>query len=49
MPNVRDAGQQLKTALDKIAASKNNPDQVQAAVNEAKQKVDQLVQSAEQA
>jgi hypothetical protein len=44
MANVRDAAQQVKTAIDKIAQAKNNPEQLQQAVNDAKAKVDQLIQ-----
>jgi hypothetical protein len=42
------AGQQLKQALDKIAQAKDNPQQIQQMVNDAKAKVDQLVQQANQ-
>jgi plasmid stabilization system protein ParE len=37
--------QQLKDALDKIAQAKNNPEQIEQLVNDAKAKVDQLAQS----
>lgn len=41
--------QQLKDALDRIAqAAKNNPDQVQQLVTDAKAKVDQLAQASQQ-
>jgi len=48
MANLRDAAQQVKQALDKITQAKNNPEQVQQAVNDAKQKLDQLIQQAGQ-
>ena len=44
--NVQTLAQQLKAALDRIAAVKDKPDQVQTAVNDAKAKVDQLAQEA---
>jgi methyl-accepting chemotaxis protein len=44
--NVQNLAQQLKAALDRIAAVKNNPDQIQQAVNDAKAKVDQLAKEA---
>ena len=47
--NVQQLAQQLKAALDRIAAAKDNPQQVQQAVNDAKTKVDQMAQEAEQA
>jgi plasmid stabilization system protein ParE len=37
--------QQVKDALDKIAKAKDNPEQIQQLVNEAKTKVDQLAQA----
>jgi RNase P/RNase MRP subunit p30 len=46
MADVRNAAQQVKTALDKIAAAKNNPEQLQQAITDAKTKVDQLIQQA---
>ena len=45
--NIQNLAQQLKAALDKIAAAKDNPQQVQQAVNDAKAKVDQLAQEAQ--
>jgi hypothetical protein len=45
---VRDAAKQVKDALDRINQIKNNPDQVQKAVEDARAKVDQLVQQASQ-
>ena len=45
---IRDAAVQLRQALDKIAQIKNNPEQLQQAINDAKAKVDHLVQQAEQ-
>ena len=49
MANLRESGQQLKAALDKIAAAKANPEAVQQAVNDAKAKLDQMIQQADQA
>jgi hypothetical protein len=37
--------QQIKDALDKIAKAKDDPEQIQQLVNDAKAKVDQLVQA----
>lgn len=48
MGNVQDTANQLKAALDRIAQNKNNPDQVQQAVNDAKTKVDELAREASQ-
>jgi uncharacterized protein (UPF0147 family) len=48
MANVQDAANQLKAALDRIAQNKNDPNQVQQAVNDAKTKVDELAQAASQ-
>jgi hypothetical protein len=48
MANTQDLANQLKAALDRIAQQKNNPDQVQQAVNDAKAKVDELAQAASQ-
>lgn len=48
MSNIRDSAQQVKQSLDKIAQAKSNPEQVQQAVTEAKAKVDQLIQQADQ-
>jgi vacuolar-type H+-ATPase subunit H len=45
---LKDAAAQLKQTLDRIATIKNNPEQVQQIIAEAKQKVDQLVHDAEQ-
>jgi hypothetical protein len=36
--------QELKALLDRIAQAKDNPEQIQQMVNEAKSKVDQFVQ-----
>jgi len=47
-PNLQAAAQQVKDALDKIANAKNDPAAVQQAINDAKAKVDQLVQQSEQ-
>ena len=46
--NLKAAADQVKQSLDKITQAKNDPAQVQAAINEAKQKVDQLCQQADQ-
>jgi hypothetical protein len=46
MGNTQDLANQLKAALDRIAQNKNNPDQVQQAVNDAKAKVDELAHAA---
>ena len=46
--NLKSAGEQVKAALDKIAQAKNDPQAMQAAINDAKSKVDQLCQTAEQ-
>ena len=48
MANIQDAAQQVRAALDKITQHKDDPDQVQKTVNEAKTKLDQLVQQAGQ-
>jgi predicted outer membrane protein len=48
MSSVQDAGQQVNQALDKIMQAKDNPQQLQQAVNDAKQKVQQLIQQAQQ-
>ncbi len=48
MGNIQATADQLKAALDRIAANKNNPDQVQQAVNDAKTKVDELAREASQ-
>lgn len=45
---LKSAGEQLKASLDKIAQAKSNPEQMQQAINDAKQKVDQFCQQAEQ-
>jgi hypothetical protein len=49
MANVQDAANQLKAALDRINQNKNDPNQVQQAVADAKTKVDELMQAASQA
>jgi F0F1-type ATP synthase membrane subunit b/b' len=46
MGNLDQAAQQVKQALDKIAQAKDNPQQLQQMINDAKAKVDQLVQQA---
>jgi hypothetical protein len=48
MANIQDSANQLKAALDRIAQNKNNPDQVQQAVTDAKTKVDELAREAMQ-
>jgi hypothetical protein len=47
MADIKEAAAQLKTSLDKIIQAKNNPEQVQQMVNDAKAKVDQLCKQAE--
>jgi predicted transcriptional regulator len=49
MANIQELANQLKAALDRIAAAKSNPEHVQQAVNDAKAKVDELAQHAQQA
>lgn len=46
MADIKQGATQLKAALDKIAQAKNNPEQVQQAVNDAKAQVDALVNQA---
>ncbi len=46
MGNLDQAAQQVKQALDKIAQAKDNPQQLQQMINDAKAKVDALVQQA---
>lgn len=48
MANVQDTANQLKAALDRIAQAKNDPNQIQQAVNDAKAKVDELAREAGQ-
>jgi predicted transcriptional regulator len=48
MTNTQDLANQLKAALDRIAQNKNDPSQVQQAVNDAKTKVDELAHAASQ-
>jgi phosphoketolase len=48
MANIQDAANQLKAALDRIAQNKNDPNQVQQAVNDAKTKVDEMAREASQ-
>lgn len=40
--------QELRSALDRITSVAGNPDQVRAAVNEVKTKLDQLLQQQQQ-
>jgi predicted transcriptional regulator len=49
MANTQELANQLKAALDRIAQQKDNPDQVQQAVNDAKAKVDEMARAAGQA
>jgi hypothetical protein len=48
MANIRDAVQQVKQCFSKIEQAKDNPQELQKAITEAKQKLDQLVQQADQ-
>jgi len=45
MTNIRDGVKRIRTALDKIAAARGNPQQSDQAVQEAKTALDQLEQS----
>jgi len=45
---MQQLGDQMKQSLDKIAAAKNDPNGIERAVTEAKQKIDQAVQQASQ-
>ena len=46
--NLRETGNQVKAALDRITQAKNDPAQVQQAVTEAKSKIDQMIQQSDQ-
>jgi uncharacterized protein (UPF0147 family) len=46
--DVQQAVQQIRQALDRIAAAKNDPQQVQQAVDQAKQQLQQFEQSQQQ-
>lgn len=47
-PQAQQTAQQLRQALDRIVQVKNDPAQIQQAVNQAKQQIEQLVQALEQ-
>ena len=42
--NLQQVSEQIKQTLDRIAQAKDNPQQVQQLVTDAKQKIDQLTQ-----
>ena len=48
MGNLRATAQAVKQAFDRIQQAKANPQQLEQAITDAKAKVDQLVQEADQ-
>ena len=40
--NIKEAAQRMKQALDKVAAARNNPEQFEKAIQEARQQCDAM-------
>ena len=48
MAELKDAAQQVKQALDQLQQATSDPNRMQQAISNAKQKIDQLVKMAEE-